>query len=122
MYLRLRVGRSDMPTEKSQHETVAGNQNAGEEYYCERWPYVRIRTVQPERVKALAKLARQLNAEGWKSGRAFYCIDGKFNCARVRARRLQIGMCQRGWKTLIGCTVFEDFRGQRIGQYDPEFI
>jgi hypothetical protein len=74
------------------------------------------------RARTLAKLVRALNDAGWRSARAFYCVDGKFNCARVRARRLQIGMCQRGWKTLVGCTVFEDFRGDKIGQYDPELI
>lgn len=46
----------------------------------------------------LRKLVRQLNNEGWRSAKAFYLNGGKYNCARLRGGKLEIGMCQRNWR------------------------
>lgn len=64
------------------------------------------------------RLARELNAHGWQSGKAFYCsIAGsgnKFTIARVRKGKLQVSMCKDGWFEADPKAHFDDGNGNRI--------
>ncbi len=61
----------------------------------------------------IKRLARELNANGWQAGRAFYG-NGKFNRARVSHGKLQVTMCSDPWQDADPSTPFEDSGANQI--------
>lgn len=60
------------------------------------------------------RLAKELNAHGWRRGRAFYFSGGKYTQARVKAGQLQIRMAGQPWQVAGFDSYFDDGNGNRI--------
>ncbi len=60
------------------------------------------------------RLAKELNANGWQAGRAFYVNSQKWTGARTRNGNLEISMCNRNWTPVSIDANFDDGNGNRI--------